>query len=54
MDETMNETVAKQVEALIKKASEAQDSQDSMRFSQAACNAANALITLKNALNLFH
>jgi len=32
-----------QVEALIKKAAEAAKSEDAMKFSQAACNAANAL-----------
>ena len=32
-----------QIEALIKKASEAEKSEDAMRFSQAATNAANAL-----------
>src|ERR1700678_3180594 len=32
-----------QVEALIKKAAEAAKSEDAMKFSQASCNAANAL-----------
>ena len=31
------------VEVLIKKAAESEKSEDAMRFSQAACNAANAL-----------
>lgn len=35
-------------EALIKKAAEAPDSADAMRFSQAALNAANAVIGLSN------
>jgi hypothetical protein len=36
----------KHVEALIKKAAEADKSDDAMRFSQAACNAANAMCAL--------
>ena len=43
----MNE-IQKYVEELAKKASEAEKSEDAMRFSQAACNAANALAVLKN------
>lgn len=35
------------VENLIKKAAEASDSNDAMKFSQAALNAANALAQLK-------
>ena len=38
-----------QVEELIAKASKSEKSEDAMRFSQAAYNAANALSTLKNA-----
>lgn len=34
----------KHVEALIKKAAEATDSADAMRFAQAALNAANAIL----------
>jgi hypothetical protein len=45
----MDENVGKQIEALLKKASESHDSSDAQRFTQAACNAANALITYKNA-----
>ena len=37
----------KEIEILINKAAEANDSGDAMRFSQAACNAVNALFTLK-------
>lgn len=37
------------VEELIRKAGEANDSGDAMRFSQAAVNAANALLVLKSA-----
>lgn len=39
----------KPVESLLAKAVEADDSGDAMRFSQAACNAANAMCALKNA-----
>lgn len=35
--------VSKEVESLVKKAAEAEKSEDAMRFSQAACNAANAM-----------
>lgn len=38
----------KHAEALVKKAAEAGDSADAMRFSQAALNAANALIGLSD------
>lgn len=38
----------KNVEALIGKAAEAAYSVDAMRFSQAACNAANAIAVLDN------
>ena len=38
----------KYVEALIKKAAEAKDSGDAMRFSQAAGNASNAIATLED------
>lgn len=36
------------VEALISKASKAEKSEDAMRYSQAALNAANALCSLQN------
>ena len=39
-----------EVELLIEKAAGATRSEDAMRFSQAACNAANALCSLKAAL----
>lgn len=39
----------KQVEELIDKAAKAEKSEDAIRFSQAACNAANALCALKAA-----
>lgn len=43
----MSEDNTKHVEALIKKAAEADDSADAMRFAQAALNAANALLGLR-------
>jgi hypothetical protein len=39
----------KEIEALIDKASASHDSGDALRFSQAACNAANALCALKES-----
>ena len=36
----------KQVETLVKKASEAKSADDAMKFAQAACNAANAMCAL--------
>lgn len=42
----------KQVEALVKKASEATSADDAMRFSQAACNAANAMCALATSKNI--
>ena len=41
--DTQNE---KCVDVLLEKAAEAKDSGDAMRFSQAACNAANALCAM--------
>lgn len=40
----------KQIETLIARAAEARMSDDAMRFSQAACNASNALCTLIDAV----
>jgi hypothetical protein len=39
----------KEIESLIDKAARSQDSGDALRFSQAACNAANALCSLRAA-----
>lgn len=39
----------KHVQELIKKAAEADASDDAMRFSQAACNAANAMCALASS-----
>jgi hypothetical protein len=39
----------KHIDKLLEKAAKATDSGDAMRFSQAACNAANALCALKAA-----
>lgn len=41
--------VKKQVESMIAKAAQAEKSEDAMRFSQAALNAANALCSLGSA-----
>ena len=39
----------KHIEELIKKAAESNDSNDAQRYSQAACNAANAMCALGSA-----
>jgi hypothetical protein len=39
----------KEVELLIDKAATSEKSEDALRFSQAACNAANALCPIKTA-----
>jgi hypothetical protein len=44
----MENNKRKEIEAIIDKAVKSDDSQDALRFSQAACNAANAKITVKN------
>lgn len=41
--------MSKHVEALVKKAAEAPESNDALKFSQAAANAANAMCALQNA-----
>lgn len=38
-----------EIEILIRKAAEAEKSEDALRFSQAACNAANAVCSAKTA-----
>ena len=43
----MNELV-KAVEEMIEKAAKAEKSDDALKFSQAACNAANAMCSLNN------
>lgn len=40
--------LVKQVEAMILKAAEAERSDDALKFSQAACNAANAMAQMQN------
>ena len=42
---------SKEIEALIDKASKAEKSEDAMRFSQAACNAASAWCAAVDASN---
>jgi hypothetical protein len=44
----MEDKQKEEVRLLVEKAAKAEKSDDAMRFSQAACNAANALITLEN------
>lgn len=40
---------SKEVETLIDKAASAEKSEDALRFSQAACNAANAMCAVRSA-----
>lgn len=40
--------VSKEVESLVKRAEKAQTSDDALKYSQAACNAANAMACLRN------
>jgi hypothetical protein len=42
---------SEEVTALIDKAAKAEKSEDALRFSQAACNAANAMCALKTAMS---
>ena len=43
------EELVKEVEKLIKKAGDSEKADDALKFSQAACNAANAMVAMKNA-----
>ena len=43
------EELVKEVERMIKRAGDAEKSDDALKFSQAACNAANAMVALSNA-----
>lgn len=45
----MDKSKREKVEELIDKAADANDSGDALRFSQAACNAANALCAMEVA-----
>lgn len=47
----MNE-LEKEVEKLIKKAGSAEKSDDALKFSQAACNAANAMCAIASAATI--
>lgn len=47
----MNNDKGNEVDSLIEKAAKAVKSEDALRFSQAACNAANAMCALKVARN---
>ena len=42
----------KEVEQLIDKAAKSEKSEDALRFSQAACNAANAMCSVKSAATI--
>lgn len=44
--------VTQEVEKLIQKAAVANKSEDALRFSQAACNAANAMCAVRTALKI--
>ena len=44
----MDIDVRKEIESLVKKAEQAEKSEDAMRFSQAACNAANAMACVRS------
>ncbi len=56
VDEKVNKdekiSLNERVEYLIKRAAETLNSNDALKFSQAACNAANALHTLKSLESL--
>ena len=43
---------SKEVEDLIDKAAKAEKSEDALRFSQAACNAANAMCAAQTSLTI--
>ena len=44
--------VTKEVESLVKKAEQAEKADDALKFSQAACNAANAMACLRTIKRL--
>jgi hypothetical protein len=44
-----NDDKRREVEQLINKAASTERSEDALRFSQAACNVANAMCAIKNA-----
>jgi hypothetical protein len=44
--------VTKEVESLVKKAEKAEKSDDALKFSQAACNSANAMACLQTIQNV--
>lgn len=48
----MDDDLKNYVETLIQKAASADESGDAMRFSQAACNAANAICALRAVIEL--
>ncbi len=48
----MNNEKKKEIEVLIDKAAKSDKSEDALRFSQAACNVANALCAFKTSQNM--
>ena len=48
----MEDDKSKEIHELIDKAAKAEKSDDALRFSQAACNAANAICALKSAATI--
>ena len=49
MNENKVVDVSEQVESLVKKAEQAKTADDALKFSQAACNSANAMAALATA-----
>jgi hypothetical protein len=48
----MQDDKSKEIHELIDKAAKTEKSEDAVRFSQAACNAANAVCALKSAATI--
>jgi len=52
MDNTKKVDVSEQVRSLVNKAEQTEKSDDALKFSQAACNVANAACAANNAANI--
>ena len=52
MSNTSRVDVSEQVRSLVNKAEQAEKSDDALKFSQAACNAANAACAANSAANI--
>ena len=52
MEKTQQVNVNDQVVSLVKKAEQAEKSDDALKFSQAACNAANAACAANNSMTI--